>query len=180
MRTPLYLLAVATSLSLAACGGGGYGKSSSGTSSKPSGSTGSEATVKASSNARLGRTVLVDGRGMTLYHLSGETGHKFICTASCLSVWHPVTVSAKAAPKGVGSLSVVRRPEGAEQVAFKGMPLYTFAQDRAAGDVNGQGIKDVGTWMAATVSGTSNGGSGGSSAPYSSSGSSGSGAAAGY
>jgi len=32
------------------------------------------------------------------------------------------------------------------------MPLYTFAQDQKPGDAGGQGIKDVGTWTAVTVS----------------------------
>ena len=34
------------------------------------------------------------------------------------------------------------------------MPLYTFAQDQKPGDVNGQGIKDVGTWTAVTLRAT--------------------------
>jgi hypothetical protein len=37
-------------------------------------------------------------------------------------------------------------------VTYKGMPLYTFAQDRAPGEANGQGFKDVGTWGAVTAS----------------------------
>jgi hypothetical protein len=39
------------------------------------------------------------------------------------------------------------------QVTYKGTPLYTFAQDQSPGQANGQGIKDVGTWSAVTVSG---------------------------
>ena len=52
---------------------------------------------------------------------------------------------------GVGSLGTVKRPDGTEQVTYKGMPLYTFAQDQKPGDAGGQGIKDVGTWTAVTV-----------------------------
>jgi secreted repeat protein with Y-X4-D motif len=37
-------------------------------------------------------------------------------------------------------------------VTYKGMPLYTFAQDTTEGEAKGQGIKDVGTWSAVTVS----------------------------
>jgi len=51
----------------------------------------------------------------------------------------------------VGSLGTVKRPDGTEQVTYKGEPLYTFAQDKEAGEANGQGIKDVGTWSAITV-----------------------------
>jgi hypothetical protein len=40
-------------------------------------------------------------------------------------------------------------------VAYKGGPLYTFAQDKKPGDMKGNGFKDVGTWRVVTVSGTS-------------------------
>jgi predicted lipoprotein with Yx(FWY)xxD motif len=110
--------------------------------------------VKSASNSKLGGTVLVNSQGLTLYHLSAEQGGKFICTsASCTQVWHPVTIASGAKPSGtVGSLGVVKRPDGTEQVTYKGMPLYTFAHDTAAGQDNGQGIKDVGTWTAVTTS----------------------------
>ncbi len=52
------------------------------------------------------------------------------------------------------------------QVTYKGMPLYSFAEDTQPGDAKGQGIKDVGTWSAVTVSSQS---ASGSSAPASSS-----------
>jgi predicted lipoprotein with Yx(FWY)xxD motif len=96
---------------------------------------------------------------MTLYHLSGEQNGKFICaSAACLQVWHPVSASTAGGSNGsVASLGTVKRPDGTEQVTYKGMPLYTFAQDQQAGEVRGQGIKDVGTWSAVT---TSAGGSG--------------------
>ena len=44
------------------------------------------------------------------------------------------------------------RPEGKVQVSFKGRPLYRFNGDSKAGDANGEGIKDVGTWHAAAIS----------------------------
>jgi predicted lipoprotein with Yx(FWY)xxD motif len=88
---------------------------------------------------------------MTLYHLTGEQNGKFICTNSgCLQIWHPLTASGT--PTGtVGSLATVRRPDGTLQVTYKGLPLYTFAQDHP-GTANGQGFKDVGTWTVVTVS----------------------------
>ncbi len=58
-------------------------------------------------------------------------------------------------PAGIASLGTVKRPEGTEQVTYKGMPLYTFTQDAAEGDVKGQGIKDVGTWSAVTTTAAS-------------------------
>lgn len=161
MRPKLFVLAVAASALLAACGSSS--KSTSSTGSGSSGSSGSTATVKTASNSQLKQTILVNSQGMTLYHLSGEASGKFICTSSCVAVWHPMTVSSGAKPTGAASLTLVKRPEGGEQVAYNGMPLYTFAQDKAAGEVNGQGFKDVGTWMAVTVSGSAATSSGGSS-----------------
>jgi predicted lipoprotein with Yx(FWY)xxD motif len=91
---------------------------------------------------------------MTLYHLGGEQNGKFVCTSSaCLGVWHPLTAAAGSTPTGVASLATVKRPDGTVQVTYKGTPLYTFAQDTAPGQTNGQGIKDVGTWSAVRVSG---------------------------
>jgi predicted lipoprotein with Yx(FWY)xxD motif len=97
---------------------------------------------------------------MTIYSLSAEKSGKFICTSSaCVAVWHPLSASSAAVPSGaVGSLGTVKRPDGTEQVTYKGMQLYTFAQDQKPGDAAGQGIKDVGTWAAVTVAAASSGG----------------------
>jgi predicted lipoprotein with Yx(FWY)xxD motif len=90
---------------------------------------------------------------MTLYSLSAERAGKLICTStSCTQVWHPLVATA-GTPGGVASLSTVARPDGSQQVTYKGMPLYTFAQDQHPGDAKGQGFKDVGTWSAVTVGG---------------------------
>jgi predicted lipoprotein with Yx(FWY)xxD motif len=117
-----------------------------------------------------GKTLLVNRRGLTLYHLSVERKGHFICTQSaCLALWHPLVVKHGTTPTGAKSLSTVKRPDGRSQVAYKGGPLYTFAQDHKPGDMKGNGFKDVGTWQVVTVSGKaaattpppSNGGYGG-------------------
>lgn len=176
MRQPMKSLipALAACVLLAACGtsanGAGAGSSSS---SPPSGSgtsTGaSSGLVRTASNSKLGATVLVDAQGMTLYRLSAEQNGKLICTsAACLAVWRPLTTPSGTMPSGsVGSLGTVKRPNGIEQVTYKGFPLYTFSEDTKAGEANGQGIKDVGTWSAVTVTG---GGTAPAPAPSSSSG----------
>ncbi len=102
-------------------------------------------------NATLGKTVLTTTKGRTLYSLSVEKNGKFICTASCLSVWHPLMVPAGVRPTGPVTLGTVQRPEGGTQVTYKGRPLYRFGGDSKAGQANGEGIKDVGTWHAASV-----------------------------
>ncbi len=160
MRSALKVLvpALATSLALAACGSSSSGSQSSNASPATNAGASSSASpvVKSASNATLGATVLVDSQGMTLYSLSAERNGKFICTSSaCTQVWHPLTASTETPSGSVGSLGTVKRPDGTEQVTYKGMPLYTFAQDQTAGDAKGQGFKDVGTWTAVTVSATS-------------------------
>jgi predicted lipoprotein with Yx(FWY)xxD motif len=148
--------AVAASLTLAACGSSNSGTGSSSSSSSASSASqpsASAAVVKTASNSTIGATVLTNAQGMTLYSLSAERGGKFICTsASCTQVWHPLSATG-GTPGGVASLSTTTRPDGSQQVTYKGMPLYTFAQDQHPGDAKGQGFKDVGTWSAVTVSG---------------------------
>jgi predicted lipoprotein with Yx(FWY)xxD motif len=101
-----------------------------------------------------GKTLLVNRRGLTLYHLSVERKGHFICTsAACVALWHPLVVARGTTPAGAKSLSTVKRPDGRSQVAYKGGPLYTFAQDHKPGDMKGNGFKDVGTWRIVTVSG---------------------------
>jgi predicted lipoprotein with Yx(FWY)xxD motif len=99
----------------------------------------------------LGKTVLTTTGGRTLYSLSLEKHGRFICTASCLAEWHPLTVPAGTHPTGPVKLGTIERTDnGKTQVTYRGRPLYRFAEDRKAGDANGEGIKDVGTWHAAT------------------------------
>jgi predicted lipoprotein with Yx(FWY)xxD motif len=160
--------AVAASLLLAACGSSSKPASNTASGSGGTSPSASASLVKTASNSTLGATVLVDDHGLTLYHLSAEHAGKWICTsAACLGAWHPLTASAGAPSGSVGSLGTIKRPDGTMQVTFKGLPLYTFAQDKP-GDANGQGIKDVGTWTAATTkasASTSAGSSSSSSSP---------------
>ncbi len=162
MRTTVKCLlpTLAAALTLAACGSSGSGSSSSQASSSTPATTvaatqsaaSTTAIVKTASNSKLGASILTSSSGMTLYTLSGERNGKFICSSSaCLHVWHPVTVAATVTPSGVSSLATVKRSDGTVQVTYKGAPLYTFAEDKAPGEDNGQGIKDVGTWSVVKI-----------------------------
>ena len=96
-----------------------------------------------------------DGFGLhTLYRLSVEKKGHFICTGSCTQLWHPLHPRHGKAPTGVSHLSVLTRPDHTKQIAYRGHPLYTFAQDTMKGDVKGQGFKDVGTWSVIKVGST--------------------------
>ena len=119
---------------------------------RSSDASGGSALVKTAHNATLNRTILVTRNGLTLYSLSAERHGRFICTTSaCLAVWKPLVVARGVTPTGVKGLSVVRRPDMRRQVAFRGAPLYRFAEDTKPGQVKGNGFKDVGVWRPVTT-----------------------------
>jgi predicted lipoprotein with Yx(FWY)xxD motif len=105
-------------------------------------------------NATLGKTILVNLRGRTLYSLSAERKGRFICTGTCTATWRPLVVPRGVKPRGPVRLGTIMRPDGRIQVTYKGLPLYTFNGDTQTGQVKGEGIRDVGTWHAAAVSST--------------------------
>ena len=120
------------------------------------GSAKTSAVVKTMHNASLGKTILVNRNGLTLYSLSAERHGRFICTnGACIALWKPLVVAKGVKPTGVSHLTIVKRPDGTRQVAFRGAPLYRFVQDTKPGQTNGNGFKDVGVWRPVTTAGTS-------------------------
>jgi predicted lipoprotein with Yx(FWY)xxD motif len=101
--------------------------------------------------AQLGKAVLVNGKGRTLYTLSSESKRKINCKRQCLTSWPPLKIRKGVKPVGAAHLGVIKRHEGFLQVTFKGRPLYTFAGDTKKGQANGEGLKLVGTWHVAAV-----------------------------
>jgi hypothetical protein len=84
--------------------------------------------------------------------LSAERRGRFICTtAFCLSLWKPLVVPHGTKPVGIRSLTVVKRPDGKRQVAYRGAPLYRFVQDQKPGQIKGNGFRDVGIWRPVVV-----------------------------
>lgn len=126
------------------------GLGSAGATAAPSPSQATMRVVKQAQNETLGRTVLTTKKGHTLYSLSVEKNGKFICTGSCLSLWHPLVMRPGVKPTGPVKLGIVKRPDGRLQVTYHGRPLYSFGGDTKAADVNGEGIMDIGTWHAAS------------------------------
>ena len=140
IRRPIAILLALAAIALIVAGAGVEARA-----------TTSKHVAKEAHNAKLGRTNLVDLRGLTLYSLSAEIHGKFICKGACLRDWHPLFVAAGVKPTGPVRLGTIERPDnGRRQVTFEGRPLYTFDEDTRPGDLKGQGIKDVGTWHAAT------------------------------
>ena len=97
--------------------------------------------VLGTASTPLGR-VLVDHGGRTVYLLTADGPGSSSCDAACLHIWPPVPAPGRAAPAPVSGiparLGVARSSGGAVMLTAAGRPLYTFAQDTAPGQVNGQ------------------------------------------
>ncbi len=91
-----------------------------------------------------GASTLVEAKGLTLYTFKNDTAAsgKSTCTGGCATNWPPLTVSGAATKaSGIsGDLATITRDDGTKQVTYKGMPLYRFASDTAAGDAKGAAI----------------------------------------
>ncbi|QNN52033.1 COG4315 family predicted lipoprotein [Nocardioides mesophilus] len=162
------LLLAGTQL-LAACGGGygaGSGPSSSSTTQSGTGAATRTSAAKVGAADSSFGSIVVDGRGMTLYTYSPDVrGKKSNCEAGCLALW-PALTGTPTAGTGVEKklLGTIRRSDGTPQATYDGWPLYRFAQDSAPGDVKGQGLDGI--WYVVRPDGskvtqTSGGGGGG-------------------
>jgi predicted lipoprotein with Yx(FWY)xxD motif len=81
--------------------------------------------------------LLASKDGRTLYVFDKDTAGRSSCSGGCATAWPPFAVVNPALAGG--DFSVIRRDDGNSQWAYKGMPLYYFAGDAKAGDVNGDG-----------------------------------------
>jgi len=99
--------------------------------------------------------VLVDDAGLTLYIFTADGAGTSVCEGDCLVNW-PALGSTGSPTLGAGldaaAFTLITRSDGSSQVAIKGMPLYYFAGDKAAADVNGQGLN--GKWYVVGGDGT--------------------------
>lgn len=128
---------------LAACGGGGSSVSSpakSKAATSPTTAKATSGTVNVA-DSKLGK-ILVAANGKTLYAFMPDTATMSNCTGGCAGLWPPLTAMGQ--PTGgtgvdMAMLTMISGPSGM-QVVYGGHPLYTFAQDTAAGDLKGQGF----------------------------------------
>lgn len=108
-----------------------------------------EATVNVADVGTYG-SALVNGDGMALYVFSLDTGGTSACADDCAAEWIPLaSQGAPVAGEGVDAslLGTITRDDGTMQVTYNGHPLYTFVDDAAPGDANGQGLDDFdGIW----------------------------------
>jgi len=118
-------------------------------------------TISAKSVPGVG-TILVNGKGQTLYLLTSEQGGKITCTkaSGCTKFW-PETllasgVTAAKAGSGVQAsmLGTVTDAGGNLEVTYNHWPLYTFVKDSGPGMAHGQGLMGFGgTWYVLNASG---------------------------
>jgi predicted lipoprotein with Yx(FWY)xxD motif len=90
---------------------------------------------------------LADEKGMTLYLFKNDSPGKSACDAAngCLEKW-PVFHAFKIEPAAgidAAGIGVITRDDGLKQTTYKGLPLYYFFKDKAAGDTWGQGVNSV-------------------------------------
>ena len=116
-----------------------------------------------SSNIRkLGPYLTAGGTSVYLFEEDrpeGERGRSVEsdCLDRCLERWPPVTGDpVPDAGEGVDASLVgsFRRPDGKVQAMYNGWPLYYFADDYVAGDVNGHDFEEFGgEWYLMTPDG---------------------------
>lgn len=116
-------------------------------------------TVQVTDNETLG-PILTDANGNTLYVFEPDEPGVSNCADQCAEAWPPLTVDEGQEPTvgdGVsGDLAVIERADGARQVTYNEMPLYSFVRDEQPGDVNGQGVDGFGgEWYAVPPGATS-------------------------
>jgi predicted lipoprotein with Yx(FWY)xxD motif len=151
----------ATALLVAACGTSGGA-----TDAPPAATSGAPSTSVPTDGASSGTTVqvvsselgdiLADSEGRTLYAFTpdAETGES-TCYEDCAANWPPLIVTDEVTVgeglDGSNFSTTTRTDDAGDQVVIGGWPLYYFANDSAAGDVNGQGVGDV--WFVVDANG---------------------------
>ena len=86
-------------------------------------------------------TVMTTPQGMTVYTFDKDQGGQSNCYGECAMHWPPVTAATDARP--FGKMSVVERSDGRRQWAYGNKPLYTYHDDAAPGNVEGDRLGGV-------------------------------------
>lgn len=92
-----------------------------------------------------GGKIYTDAKGMTLYTFDKDAKDKSNCDAACMKNWPPFKAASSA--KAEGEWTLVKSADGSHMWAYEGKPLYTYAGDKKAGDMAGDG--KGGMWHAA-------------------------------
>lgn len=118
------------------------------TSCKKDNSSGTQPTavtgVQLSTNTKLGN-IITDNNGMSLYFFSKDVAGASVCVDGCAITWPPFYKENPSIGTGLAAsdFTVITRPDGNKQTAYKGWPLYYYSKDAAAGDVNGDAFGNL-------------------------------------
>jgi len=104
-------------------------------------------------------TVLVNGKGFTLYMFVRDKRKKVTCVRTCAKIWPPLKL-----PKGAKLLAERkarqrllgsdRDPAGGRVVTYNKWPLYTYVADTRPGQAKGQALRlNGGLWYVLSPSG---------------------------
>ncbi|MFI6095369.1 hypothetical protein ACIA8G_07455 [Lentzea sp. NPDC051213] len=155
-RGPAITALAALALSLTACGSTqtpAGGSATGGLQAKPADLSGSMLLLIANTD-QMGWFV-TDGDGLPLYRYDKDTPKpsKSNCEGDCAKAWKPVLADKAPMATGVDPITIgsVTRSDGSKQLTIAGWPQYTFNEDKAAGDMKGQG--KGGTWFATAPNG---------------------------
>ncbi|MGH2819569.1 MAG: SCO0930 family lipoprotein [Actinomycetota bacterium] len=102
-------------------------------------------TIRITEAKKLG-DILTDAKGRTLYMFEPDKGTESACYGGCAEAWPALPArgdTIAGARLDLSLLGTTERKDGTQQVTYNGFPLYYFAFDEKAGDVNGQGSDDV-------------------------------------
>ncbi len=100
--------------------------------------------IKIQQKASVGK-YLTDAQGKTLYWFKKDSPGKSACSGACLEKWPIYYRETVAVPSGMkaGEFATITREDGKKQTAFRGMPLYYWVNDKAAGEIGGQGLNNL-------------------------------------
>ena len=104
-----------------------------------------EAEINVVDNPTLGK-ILVGNNGLTLYMFTKDGPDKSNCNADCVAKWPPLlTLGSPKLGAGVDAAMVgtATLADGSKIVTYNKMPLYYWANDKKAGDTNGQNVGSV-------------------------------------
>jgi predicted lipoprotein with Yx(FWY)xxD motif len=99
---------------------------------------------------------LVAANGRTLYLFTADRHKKSACYGQCAKYWPPLIGAKPTVGTGLKAslVGTTKRKSGKLQVTYGGHPLYFFAQDKKAGDLNGQGFVHFGgSWWVVSAAG---------------------------
>lgn len=97
--------------------------------------------------------------GRALYYFSNDSKGTTTCYGACALTWPPymatdglrVDASATDEGKATGTLSILTRADGSQQITYTGWPLYLYKEDVTVNDVKGHGVNKI--WAIARPNG---------------------------